>query len=369
MKKIAFIAVAAFLAGSCSTKREPQYTQHSQMEHDMNAKPIVMLNEHQQLVANVSVDTVRKAVIDEMVTLLGTTAVNENSSAVISARVNGRVDVLYAKNPGQAIRKGMPLYRIYSEELLADEKEYLTALQSANEAVLQKDLIAKLVDASRNKLLLWGLKEAQVKELEQKDSPSPLITYYSDYSGVLTQLLVYEGQYVDVGTPMFGMADLAQVWVEAQLYANEIAYLNRYPKVEVEFPYLPNQLFKASIAYQNPALDPNSKILLVRFRVLNPGMQIKPGEMAYIHVSKASKQAVIVPRSAIVYETMPAVWVKIGKDAFEKKMVRLGVQNKKQVEILEGLKPGEVVAATGGYLINSEYILQKGAGVMGGMKM
>lgn len=363
------IAVAVFLFGSCSTKRAPQDAAHNQMAHDMNARPIVMLNEHQQFVANVTVDTVRYGVIDEMVTMLGTTAVNENSSAVISARVKGRVDVLYAKNPGQAIQKGMPLYSLYSEELLSDEKEYLTALRSAKEAVLQKELTAKLAEAARKKLLLWGLREAQINAIEQKGEPSPLMTFFSDYNGVLTQLQVYEGQYVDIGTPMFSMADFSQVWVEAQLYANEVAYLNKSNKVAVELPYLPNQRFRAAIAFQNPALDPSSKINLVRFRLTNPGLQIKPGEMAYIHFSKASKQAVIVPRSAIVYETMPAVWVKIAEGGFEKKRVRLGIQNKKEVEILEGLKPGEIVAATGSYLINSEYILQKGAGAMGGMKM
>lgn len=369
MKKFLSITVVAVLALSCNNKKAPQHTAHASMGHDMDARPIVMLDDHQQLVANVTTDTVRNGVIAETITLLGTTAVNENSSAVISARVKGRIDVLYAKTPGQAITKGTPLYRIYSEELLADEKEYLIALQAAKEAVLQKDLTTKLADASRRKLQLWGLKTSQVEALERNGAPSPLVTYYSDYSGVLNQLLVYEGQYVDIGTPMFGMANFSQVWVEAQLYANEVAYLNKSQSVEVEFPFLPSRLLKATLAFQNPVLDANSKINTVRFQLSNPGMQIKPGEMAYIHFNKAAKQAVVVPRSAVVYETMPAVWVKISDSAFEKKMVRLGIQNKREVEVLEGLKPGEIVAATGGYLINSEYILQKGAGAMGGMKM
>ena len=368
MKKFITIISALVLLWSCGNEKEADHSVHNTMPHDMQARPIVMLNEHQQLVANVSVDTVLRGVIDEMVTMLGTTAVNENSSAIISSRLKGRVDVLYAKNPGQRVIKGMPLYSIYSEELLSDEKEFITALQALREAVLQKDVTAKLVEASRKKLMLWGLRETQIKELEQKGVTSPHMTFYSEYNGALTQLLIYEGQYVEIGTPMFGITDLSQVWIQAQLYANEVAHLNRSQKVEVEFLNIPNKLFQATIAFQNPTLDPNSKINLVRFSLSNPDMQVRPGEMAYIHFSKAAKQAVIVPRSAIVYETVPAIWVKIDEGAFEKKMVRLGIQNKKQVEILEGLHPGEVVAATGGYLINSEYILQKGAGSMGGMK-
>lgn len=91
--------------------------------------------------------------------------------------------------------------------------------------------------------------------------------------------------------------------------------------------------------------------------------------MAYIHLGKASRHTVVVPRSAIVYETMPAVWVLVEPGTFEKRMVRLGIQNKKEVEVLSGLAPGEKIAVTGSYLINSEYILENGAGSMGGMKM
>lgn len=369
MSKNLYIAAVSVLLWSCLEQKAQEHPLHNPMPHDMEGRPIVMLDEHQQMVAGVTTDTVRSGVIYDMVTMLGTTAVNENSTAVISARAKGRIDVLLVKNPGQVLQKGAPLYRIYSEELLANEQEYLTVLETVRSAVLQKELTRKLAAAARRKLLLWGLKEEHLRELEQTGRPSPLLTFYSDYSGTLSRLLVYEGQYVDIGTPLFAVTDLSQVWVEAQLYASEVAYLNRSQKVEVEFPYLPNRVFRATIAFQNPALDPNSKINLVRFRLSNPGGQIKPGEMAYVHFSKAAKQAVIVPRSAVVYETMPAVWVKVGENAFEKKMVRLGIQNKKQVEILEGLQPGAVVAATGSYLINSEYILQKGAGSMGGMKM
>lgn len=335
----------------------------------MEGRPTVLLNDHQQWMANVTIDTVRSGTIDEMITMLGTTAVNENSSAVVSSRLKGRVDVLYAKNPGQPIGKGAPLYSIYSEELMAETSEYLTALQVSRDTLLQPDVRARLLQAARRKLALLGLTASQVVALERNGAPSPLTTFFSDHSGVLTELMVYEGQYVDVGTPMFAMADLSELWVETQLYAGEVAFLRSARKAEVEFPYLPEQFFGATLAFQNPTLDDATKVNRVRFRLKNPGGQVKPGEMAYIHLSKASKQTVVVPRSAIVYETVPAVWVLTEPGTFEKRHLRLGIQNKREVEVLEGLAPGERIAATGSYLINSEYILQQGAGSMGGMKM
>lgn len=353
---------------SCTgEKSEPSHADHNPMVHDMDTRPIVMLNTHQQMVANVQTDTVTNGMIDEMVTMLGTTVVNENHTALITSRIKGRIEQLFTKTPGQLITNGAPLYRIYSEELLSDQKEFITATEALNKAVFQKEVAAKLVEASRKKLLLWGMKEAQIQDIAATGKADATLVFYSDYVGSLTQLLIYEGQYVDIGTPMFALADLSEVWIETQLYTDEVKFLNAAGKVEVDFPYIPNRIFSAAIAYENPTLNPDSKINLVRFKLSNPGQQIKPGEMAYVHFSKFSRQAIVVPRTAVVYEAMPAVWVKIDKDAFEKRMVTLGIQNKKQVEILTGLKPGEVVATTGSYLINSEYILQKGAGSMGGM--
>lgn len=369
MKRIINLLLLILLLWSCHNQRAPHAARSTDMDHDMEGRPIVMLDEHQQVVANVTIDTVRSGIIDDMITMLGTTAVDENSKAVVSSRLKGRVDVLYARNPGQPIRKGSALYSIYSEEIMAGQSEYLTAIRAAKDTLLQPGIRSRLVQAARRKLVLLGLKEAQIETLERRGVPSPLITYFSDHSGTLTQLMVYEGQYVEEGTPLFGMADLSEVWVEAQLYAGEVMYLRQAGKVEVEFPELAGAFFPAVLAFENPALDANSKVNLVRFRLKNPGLQVKPGEMAYIHLSKASRQTVVVPRSAIVYETMPAVWVLVEPGTFEKRMVRLGIQNKREVEILEGLKPGERIAVTGSYLINSEYILQKGAGSMGGMEM
>lgn len=363
------IAIAAFLFWSCGHQRDPHAAHSEKMNHDMEGRPIVMLDDHQQVVANVSIGEVREGMIEEMVTLLGTTAVSEASRAVVSSRLKGRVEVLYARNPGQAVRKGAPLYSIYSEELMANESEYLTVWRSSKDTLLQPGIRTRLLQAARRKLVLQGIKDRQIEALERRGAASPLVTFYSDYSGVLTDLMVYEGQYVEVGTPLFGLADLSEVWVESQLYAGEVTYLHRAGKVEVEFADLPNQFFEAVMAFDNPALDANTKVNRVSFRLRNPGMQVKPGEMAYIHLSKASRQTVVVPRSAIVYETVPAVWVLVEPGTFEKRHVRLGIQNKKEVEILEGLRPGERIAATGSYLINSEYILQKGAGSMEGMKM
>lgn len=369
MKHLFYAIVAVLIAWACNSEPEHEHGASASGAHAADGGGVVVLDAQQQRVANVTIDTVRSGTIDEIVTLLGTTAVNENNTIVVSARLKGRVDALYVKNPGQNVLKGAPLYRIYSEELLADEHAHLAMLQAFGDTILQQDIANRMLQASRRKLVLWGVGEPQIRALERQAAPSPLLTVFSDYGGALTELMVSEGQYVDAGTPMFELTDLSELWVETQFYAQDVAFLQGAHKVEVEFASLPNQFFPAKLAFDNPVLDESSKVNRVRYRLKNPGLHIKPGEMAYVHLIKASRPALIVPRSAVVYETTPAVWVATDAHTFEKRMVRLGIQNKKEVEVLDGLTAGERIAATGSYLINSAHILQHGTGTMGGMKM
>lgn len=368
MKKIFIITTSVIIVFGCTQKNIPHEHAAGTVGYNVDSPAIVLLNEHQQFVANITIDTVRAGTIDETVTMLGTTAVNENGNAVISSRVSGRIDFLSARNPGEYIFKGQPLYSIYSEELLAAQKEYLMAVELTKQT--EPTNVSKLAQSARRKLLLLGMKDDQISNLENGNKLSNVVTFFSDHNGILTDLMVSEGQYVQTGSPLFSITDLTQVWVETQLYANEIVYLNKGANVFVEFPHIPGGQFKATLAFQNPVIDPDTKINNVRFKLRNNERHmIKPGEMAYIHLSKGSKKALIVPRSAIVYESTPAVWVKVSPGVFEKRMVKLGMQNKQAVEIVAGLSQGDLVAATGGYLINSEYILRKGAGSMGVMKM
>lgn len=365
------LIVSGMMLWNCSTGNEHagHETDQLPMKHDMESQAVVMLTAHEQRVANVTLDTVKKKRLSKTTMLLGTIAVNDNQVDVISARVRGRLDRLFVRNPGERIKKNQPLYAIYSEELLSDENEYLLALAQKKQFLNQQKTTESLLDASRRKLLLWGLTEIQIKELEKTKKTSPRITFYSPVNGSLINLRVNEGQYVEMGSPLFTVSNLSSLWVESQVYPEEVKDVIRYPEVEIELEAFPEQRLKGKMVFINPAFDSNSKINFVRYEIQNQGLSIMPGMMAYVYLTNHEKEAVVVPRSAIVFETMPAVWVQIESGVFEKRMIKLGIQNKAEVEIVEGLIPGDIVAGTGGYLINSQYILLKGANSMGGMKM
>ena len=333
--------------------------------HDTKHDAMLTLTAHDRLVANIQIDTVKIRALFEETTLIGTAAVDERAINMISSRVTGRVDKLFVRNPGTFVNKGEPLYSIYSEEILAFENEYLLAIEQNKIAATQKAVTQSMVEAARRRLELWTLSEKQIAELETTKNLSPLITFYSNRSGYLSDLFVREGEYVEIGTPMFRLANLSSLWVETQVYSSEVNYLKQSPDLQVEFEAFPGERIKGEIVYDNPRLENDTKINLVRITVNNPKGNYKPGMMAYVYLKRNKKQTLVIPKSALLLQSAITVWVETPEGMFEERMVEIGNSNKREVEILSGISAGELVVTSGAYLLNSALKVKQG----GGMKM
>jgi len=331
---------------------------------------MIMISSRDEQYANIKVDTVRFKNMAEYTILSGTTNLDERRVTVITSRVRGRVDKVFVRNPQQSVAVGEPLYAIYSEELLSDENEYVNALEQQAQFNTQQ-IAAQMAEGAKKKLLLWGVTVEQIKQLEQTRKPSALLTFYSNVSGTLTDLSVTEGQYVDAGTPLFRFADLSQLWIETQMYTSELQWLYQKPSITAEFDAYPSQIFSITPVFDNPTIEADQKISLVRFLVQNANMKLKPGMMAYVSIKRNEKKTIVIPKSSLLLGNMVTVWIKTGVGMYESRMIQLGIQNKKEVEVLSGLKAGELVVTSGAFLLNSALILKKGAGMqgMGGMKM
>jgi membrane fusion protein, copper/silver efflux system len=369
------ISVILLLASSCTGKRNndtnQQHSVHEATQDTMNNMDMVTLSSRDEQYANIMIDTVKIKAIAEYTTLLGTTSFDERKITVVTSRVRGRLDKLFVRNPQEMVNMGQPLYSIYSEELLSYENELLNALQQQQQFTNMRDVMDQLVEAARRKLLLWGLTAEQVAQLEKNRMASPLITFYSQVSGTLIELSVSEGQYVEIGSPLFRLADLSQLWIEAQMYTNELRWLYEKPDITVEFDAYPNEVFSAVPVFDNPTIEPDQKISLVRFLVTSRNRQLKPGMMTYVNIKRNEKKTIVIPKSSLLVGNMITAWVKTGNGSYENRMIELGIQNKKEVEIINGLKEGELIVTSGAYLLNSALILKKGAGMPGmeGMKM
>ncbi len=324
-----------------------------------NNSNIVILDARQQQLAGIITDTVKLNVINSGTDILGRVSLDETLVTSISSRVSGRIDNLLIRASGEFIQKGRPLYRIYSEELLADEKEFILLAEKVQLNQNPSLFLEELLVASRNKLILWGLNSGQITELTRTKSVSPQITFYSPMDGYVTDVLITEGVYVKEGTPILKIASLSHVWVEAQIYSNESINSKIFKIVTSTSS---DETYEGQVVYSNPVLEADRKFQLLRIKVENTKGKLIPGMMVYVSALQSNKMVLSVPESAILLEKMKTVWIKIDETTFEQRMVKTGSSNENLVEILSGVKENEIVVSSGAYLINSEFILKSGSG-------
>lgn len=334
--------------------------EQKEKSHEGHKGNFITLDNRQQILAGIETDTVKNKIIIPASTILGTVAIDEEQVTTISSRVKGRIDKLYIKTSGEYLRKGNPVYGIYSEELFSDEKEFLALSEKRNQRGGINKFLDDMFTASKNKLLLWGLSENQVSDIEKNKETSAQITFYSQAEGYITEVSVKEGMYVNEGTPLIKLADLKQVWVEAQVYTTEKADPNN--SFQVYSATSPDEIYNGLLVFNNPSVEEGRKVQLLRISVDNPKSKLIPGMMVYVSSKKTSPPVLSVPKSSVLLEKMKTVWIKIDETTFEQRMVETGTENKYLIEILSGIKEGEIIVTSGAYLINSEFVLKSGAG-------
>lgn len=331
-----------------------------EISHEGQKGNFITLDKRQQLLAGIETDTVNFKVIISASTILGKVAIDEEQVTIISSRVNGRIDKLYVKSSGEYVKKGNPIYSIYSEQLVAEEKEFLILSEKKQQVSNSNKFLDDMLTAAENKLLLWGLNKNQISELEKSKTASPQITFYSLTEGYVTDVSVQEGMYVEEGTILIKLAELKQVWIEAQVYTND--------KISDNSSFLiysvtsPDEIYNGRLVFSNPSIENGLKVQLLRIRIDNAKNKLTPGMMVYVSPKINTKPVLSVPKSAVLLEKMKTVWIMTAQDTFEQRMVETGTENKNLIEILSGIKEGEIIVTSGAYLISSEFILKSGAG-------
>lgn len=399
MKWIAFVVFILLVAIGCKGKNKTAegtagttYTcsMHPQVRSDKPGKcPIcgmdlisvaqnntaasneVELSDEQIKLANISLDTLSTGALANETVLTGTITFNEKAIEVVPARVMGRIERLYYKNIGDYVPKGAKAFELYSEELNSAKQEYVLALQkrkSLGNAVIDFD---RLIEAARNKLLLWGVSEGQIRAMERTGKAPFATTFYTTAGGYITSLDAVEGAYVMAGETIFRLANTSTVWAEAQVYTSQMAQINRNGNVTVRLPDLANKEVTGNVEFVNPEIDPGTRINLLRVAIPNPGNSLKPGMAAYVVLKGEQSNAITLPINAVIRsENMATVWLKSGPNKFRYQMVTTGAESGNRLQITSGLKTGDTVVVSGAYLLNSEFLLRNGgSSAMEGMKM
>lgn len=291
----------------------------------------------------------------------GLVAYDETRLTDVNVRVEGWIEELYVDYTGKPVNQGDALFALYSPDLLATQNEYLLALRARDG--LQQSQIAdarhyadRLVEAARQRLELWGLPADQVQALDESRRAQPTTVFRSPASGHVIEKAVVKGQRVSPGATVYRLADLSRIWIEADLYEQEIEVVRVGQQAVVTVDAYPGREFRARVVYIYPYLNNQTRTVRIRLELPNPDGRLKPAMYASVSLEAPLGTGLAIPTNALLDAggQEQIVFVSRSDGVFEPRRVRVGHRLQEQVEILDGLAEGELVAASAAFFIDSE---------------
>ena len=272
---------------------------------------------------------------------------DEDTLQHVHTRVDGWIEKLATTATGDPVTKGQLLFELYSPTLVNAQQEYLAALAS-NNTVLRS--------ASRDRLAALGVTNTEIRRLEQEREASQRVRVYAQSDGVIAHLGVREGIFVTPATEVMSVARLDRVWVLAEVFERQSAWVEPGQEATVELDYLPGKLLRGTVDYVYPELDPRTRTLKVRLRFDNEGETLRPNMFARVVINGSAIDNIVhVPREAVIRGgSSSRVVVDLGDGRFQSREILIGIESGDRVAVRRGLKEGERVVTSAQFLIDSE---------------
>ena len=374
---IALAVGAYWMWRSKSAAPMPTATEHPPMEGftintppEGSAPPLTPVELTPERMQSIGVRTGRVEYknIESDIRATGTVEVDERRLAYVQTRYPGWIKDVAVNATYQFVKKGQPLFTIYSPELVASEQEYLLAkanLQRVSQSSVQGVTSGAdtLLRAARERLLQWNLSEEDISKLESDGKPIANFTFTSPVSGYVTERMALPNAYAQPEMRLYTIADLASVWVEAQIFQEDAGKLKPGDAAEITVDAYPNRTFRARVEQVLPQIDATTRTLRVRLSVPNPGVQLKPGMFVNVRLRNSLGRQLFVPASAVLQSgSRQVVFLSRGQGRFDPREVQLGIHTEDGFAVLKGLQAGDVVASSANFLIDSESQLQAAAG-------
>jgi len=310
--------------------------------------------ERQQLIG-IKTALVTSQPIHKLIKAVGRVDYAEPNISLVNLKFDGWVEKLYVNSTGRAVRKGEPLFDIYSPELVSAQQEYLIALKA--EATLGGT--GSILKSAREKLRLWDMTDSQVEELGRTGEFKKTVTVYTPGSGVVIEKNVVQGQKIMAGENLFKIADLSRVWILGEVYEYELPFIQTGQEAKVSLSYYPGESFMGKIVYIYPYLKPETRTNQVRIELGNPGLKFKPEMFANLEIQVDYGTRLTVPADAVLDAgDTKIVFVAKADGYFEPREVTLGVRGQDIYEVIGGLRDGENVVTSANFLIDSESSLK-----------
>jgi len=281
----------------------------------------------------------------------------EPALADVTTKFRGWIETLHVDAVGAQVHRGDPLFEVYSPELYSAQTEYLLALQAGSQTGAEG-----LRETARTKLKYWDISPDQIAELEQTRQPRKTLRVLAPIDGFVVEKLAVDGQMVEAGMKLYRLADLALVWVHAQVYEQDLPFVRLGQEATVSLSYLPDRKFRGRVTYIYPTLDPKTRTVQVRMEFHNPGYFLKPGMFASVElVAELSPSTLLVPDMAVLRSgERNTVFVALDAGKFQARTVRLGARAQDDLlQVLGGLAAGERVVVSGQFMLDSESQLRE----------
>ena len=320
------------------------------------------------IVQNIGVRTAQatRQSLAKTIRAVGRVAYDEQGLTRLHPKTEGWIEKLYIRETGVLIKRHTILLSIYSPQLVSTQQEYLLALNSRE--ILSTSSLSDirtgaegLVQSARERLRLLDVPEHQIRELEESRDIKKSVHIHSPFKGVVVSIGAREGQYVTKQTELYLLADLSRVWAYADIYEDDLPWVNLNDAAEMEVVGIPGEIFLGNVTYIYPYLETKSRTIKVRLEFDNAALRLKPGMYTNVRI-RANEQvdAVVVPSESIVRSgNREQVFIDLGDGKFEPREVKIGVSSDGLTQILEGLAGGEKVVVSSQFLIDSESKLRE----------
>jgi RND family efflux transporter MFP subunit len=277
------------------------------------------------------------------------------------SRVDGYVQKLDVKSPGEIVEKDAPLLSIYSPDLLTSEREFVELLRMRDQAKSKdaRETPERLIQSARRRLQLWNVTNEQIAELEKTRNPQQNLTLLSPFRGVVQSVPVEQGKGVGIGNMLVEVADLSVVWVWAEFYENELPMLKVGQKIDITAKSYPGEKFEGTISLINPFLEEAKRTAKVRIDIPNPDFKLRPAMYVNAELAMDMGEGLTIPVSAVMPTgTRNVAFVDKGGGKLEPRIIQLGSKYADLYEVQSGLVENERVVASANFLIDAESKVQ-----------
>ena len=365
--------LAVFVATRDSTRSEAGAGHaHGAVSTADNAQSVVLSEAEGQRIG-VTYVAATVGPLSKEIRTVGQVTFDETRVKEISAKIDGWVERLFVDFTGQLVEAGAPLLRIYSPMLVTAQEELLLARQLLSDvgggSEDARSSASELLASARRRLIYWDISASDIARIEGEGRVERALMLRAPTGGFVIEKNVLQGQRIMAGDALYKLADLSSVWVEGEVFEQDLPSVRLQQRVAAELQALPGEEFLGRITYINPTIDPETRTARVRVALSNPDFRLKPGMYATLRLTSAGRAVVLsVPRTAVLSTgERTLVFVKRADGMLEPRLVEVGVATDDRIEILRGVAAGDTVVASATFLVDAESNLGTTLGGMGNM--